>query len=294
MKPLTRARSCDDIDLLLRGQKAADGKQKDVDGSSKGNLKSSSSGVGKGGTKARKDHTTDGERDSFPTTYPPPNYVQLDNNLHRTHLPILEHNLLFLDHLELDVIMNLSGYPLEPALLSFCEQSGIAIYELHDLMSSSTDDADDANVDIDDADENIVNSSRGSRGSRSSSDGGVDASKSGNADRGCQKNAGGNVSGKNEVTIKTITADIAACKDWLIKTLNVLLSFNEANILLIGESSSILDVILISSLRKLQTWVFTSIIFEFRFLTGKKMFDYEQFIESVDLSEVKIPNPAPR
>ena len=296
---MKKSKSADDIEAL-RSQYSG---QDDDNDDSKGNRNGGNSASAKGPRtrRGRRDRDKRREReDSFPTTYPPPDYIQLDNNLHRARPPILDHNLLFLAQREIDVVMNLSGYPLEPVFLSFCHQSGIIIYELADLVPSSTDD------DVDKANNKRNPSSWGSNvgnytkevGSNNPSSGrkvgsdSVDSiSKDGNT---VLKDHQGINNDGTEITVKTITADVDACKDWLIKTLDTLLSLNEAKVLLIGESSCVLDAIVVASLRKLQRWIFTSILLEFRLLTGKKMFDFEQFIESVDLSDVKIPNPAPR
>ena len=299
---MKKSRSADDIEAL----RSAHSSRHQGDDGTKGNSSSSSSGNGTRAGRGRNDRDNNKEREnSLPTIYPPPDYVQLDNNLHRARPPILEHNLPFLSHREIDVIMNLSGYPLEPALLSFCEQTEVVIYELTDLVSAPVDA--DGSVTTGAKQSTSQGNVKGSYGSNIIGSSGSNHSAipirnmSSNSSENILKNYDSSrtnyddtSSSSVEVTVKTITADLDACKSWLIKTMDILLSLGEANILLIGESSCVLDAILVASLRKLQRWIFTSIICEFRFLTGKKMFDTEQFIESVDLSEVKISNPAPR
>ena len=289
------SRSADDIEFL-KGTLNIQG-----DDSLGGNSNSGISGMGTNAGRGRNDRNKSGEKYySFPTTYPPPDYVPLDNSLHRARPPILEHNLLFLAHREINVIMNLSGYPLEPALLSFCEEAGIVTYELTDFVSSPVDvhtNVKNGTKKSASQGNNVVNYGKDAGGSNNITGGKVSGNVGENIPTksdGGRKHHDDMSNGSVEVTVKTITADADTCKLWLIKTLDTLLSLNDANVILIGESSCVLDAILVASLRKLQRWVFTSIICEFRFLTGKKMFDFEQFIESVDLSDVKIPSPVPR
>lgn len=50
-----------------------------------------------------------------------------------------------------------------------------------------------------------------------------------------------------------------------------------------------IDALIIGCLRKLQKWDMTSILGEFRHLTGRKIFDMEQFIEFIDIKQTRLP-----
>ena len=92
---MKKSRSADDIEAL----RSAHSSRLQGDDGTKGNSSSSSSGNGIGAGRGRNDRDNNKEREnSLPTIYPPPDYVQLDNNLHRARPPILEHNLPFLSH----------------------------------------------------------------------------------------------------------------------------------------------------------------------------------------------------
>ena len=91
-----------------------------------------------------------------------------------------------------------------------------------------------------------------------------------------------------------VTADIGSCMASLKKILELLLTSHESVILLIGDPRTVLDAIAIAALRQMQNWCFTSIVTEFRSLTGRKMFEHEQFLESIDLSSITIPSTMPR
>ena len=92
----------------------------------------------------------------------------------------------------------------------------------------------------------------------------------------------------------TTVTTTGCCSNWVIKTLELLLASNESTVLVIGDSRFALDALLIAALRRTQNWSCTSIIAEMRILTGRKQFDYEQFVESLDVSSVVVPNPLPR
>jgi hypothetical protein len=47
--------------------------------------------------------------------------------------------------------------------------------------------------------------------------------------------------------------------------------------------------LIIGCLRKLQKWDLTSILGEFRHLTGRKIFDMEQFIEFIEMKHTRLP-----
>lgn len=74
------------------------------------------------------------------------------------------------------------------------------------------------------------------------------------------------------------------CKRWVTQALELLLSLHPSPVLIIGHNGTALDALLIACLRKLQRWSFVSILTEFRSLAGVSIFDYEQFIEHVELS----------
>eukprot|EP01041_Mallomonas_annulata_P001249 gene1249-2421_t len=71
------------------------------------------------------------------------------------------------------------------------------------------------------------------------------------------------------------------------------LTLNSSNVLLLGSDKSCVDGVVIACIRRLQGWTLTSIIEEFRILTGRKIFDIEQFIEYFDIDIIDVPNIVP-
>ena len=71
--------------------------------------------------------------------------------------------------------------------------------------------------------------------------------------------------------------------------LELLLTLSRDPVLIVGNATSCVDAMLIACLRRLQRWSLTSVLANFRLLTGRKIFDLEQFIEFFDVSIVRIP-----
>jgi hypothetical protein len=64
--------------------------------------------------------------------------------------------------------------------------------------------------------------------------------------------------------------------------------------LLVSNPLKCYDCILVACLRKIQSWAFTSIIAEFRLHSGpERFFDYEQFIERYDISDIDLGSQIP-
>jgi hypothetical protein len=59
-------------------------------------------------------------------------------------------------------------------------------------------------------------------------------------------------------------------------------NLSSENLLIVGSTRSCIDAIIVACMRKLQLWVTSSIIAEFRLHTGRKILDLEQFIERFD------------
>jgi hypothetical protein len=72
------------------------------------------------------------------------------------------------------------------------------------------------------------------------------------------------------------------------------MSLQDTPVLIIGDLEHCLDALIVAALRRLQHWAFTGILAEFRTLTGRSIFDFEQAIEALDLSIIRIPRPAPQ
>lgn len=72
--------------------------------------------------------------------------------------------------------------------------------------------------------------------------------------------------------------------------LELLFTLSRDPVLIVGSAISCVDAALIACLRRIQRWGLTSVLAEFRQLTGRKIFDLEQFIEFFDVSTVQIPS----
>lgn len=84
---------------------------------------------------------------------------------------------------------------------------------------------------------------------------------------------------------------VGMSEDWMKRALELLFSLSRHPVLMVGSTSSCVDAALISCLRRVQRWGLSSVLAEFRQLTGRKIFDLEQFIEFFDVSVVRIPQP---
>mmetsp|Transcript_17977 Transcript_17977/g.30074 ORF Transcript_17977/g.30074 Transcript_17977/m.30074 type:complete len:283 (+) Transcript_17977:123-971(+) len=86
------------------------------------------------------------------------------------------------------------------------------------------------------------------------------------------------------------TSTVGVSEDWMKRALELVFSLSRHPVLMVGSSSSCVDAALISCLRRIQRWGLSSVLAEFRQLTGRKIFDLEQFIEFFDASVVRIPH----
>jgi hypothetical protein len=78
-------------------------------------------------------------------------------------------------------------------------------------------------------------------------------------------------------------------EDWMKSALELLFTLSRDPVLIVGSATSCVDAALIACLRRIQRWGLCSVLANFRQLTGRKIFDLEQFIEFFDASIVHIP-----
>lgn len=85
-------------------------------------------------------------------------------------------------------------------------------------------------------------------------------------------------------------SSIGVSEDWMKSALELLFSLSRDPVLIVGSALSCVDAALIACVRRIQRWSLTSVLAEFRQVTGRKIFDLEQFIEFFDVSIVQIPS----
>lgn len=85
-------------------------------------------------------------------------------------------------------------------------------------------------------------------------------------------------------------SSIGMSEDWMKRALELLFSLSRHPVLIIGSAASCVDVAIISCLRRIQQWGLVSVLANFRQLTGRKIYDLEQFIEFFNASVVRIPH----
>lgn len=78
-------------------------------------------------------------------------------------------------------------------------------------------------------------------------------------------------------------------EDWMKRCLELIFSLCRDPVLIVGNAMTCVDAALIACLRRIQRWGLTSVLANFRQLTGRKIFDLEQFIEFFDTTVVRIP-----
>ena len=97
----------------------------------------------------------------------------------------------------------------------------------------------------------------------------------------------------SEVAVHELPVDASTLHlQFVLDSLELVLSMNGLNVLLVGTPKNCFDALLIACLRRVQGWTMLSTLSEFRLNCTARSFDMEQFIEHFDPSLISFQTNA--
>ena len=97
-----------------------------------------------------------------------------------------------------------------------------------------------------------------------------------------------------DINLHHIFSNHLSCIKSIKSILEFIFGLSSSSVLILGDLEYFLDSLVVSCLRRIQNWALSSIIAEFRFISGRKNFDLEQLIESFPTNIFFFPSSIPK